>query len=420
MTHTLVTMLGKSRESKDTGYRETTYRFPNGQEKQTAFFGLALSRYLSPDTTVILGTSGSQWGVLVEHLVGRDAEGSADVEARIQLLEAEADGVVDQALLDSVKPLMEQAVGCNVLPRLIPFGRDEKQQYDVLAALADAVPQGDVSFDLTHGFRHLGMVGFLSAFMLEQVRNLGVRDLWYGALDMTKGGVTPVLKLDGLVRVRRWMDALDRFDATGDYGVFVPLLVADGVPEDKANCLMDAAFCERTLNVRVAAQKIGTFLPLLDGSLSGASGLFQDRLAERLRWARDRSDLGTQQRLLARQYLERGDFVRAAMFGREALVTRVCAERGISTVDYSPARKSAVEAFEAELDEGKHPEERAIAYWTLTFLRNALAHGTRLHAPGRSRRRTPQRAAMLAAAGAMKDSSRLERELRASLDRFFL
>lgn len=32
MSRTLVTMLGKARESKDTGYRETTYRFPNGTE----------------------------------------------------------------------------------------------------------------------------------------------------------------------------------------------------------------------------------------------------------------------------------------------------------------------------------------------------------------------------------------------------
>ena len=85
MSHTFVTMLGKSRESKDTGYRETTYRFPDGTEDRTAFFGLALSRHLTPDATVILGTSGSRWGVLVEHLAGEDA---ADEEARIQLLEA--------------------------------------------------------------------------------------------------------------------------------------------------------------------------------------------------------------------------------------------------------------------------------------------------------------------------------------------
>jgi CRISPR-associated DxTHG motif protein len=34
-----------------------------------------------------------------------------------------------------------------------------------------------VSFDLTHGFRHLGMVGMLSAFMLERIGRVAVRSL---------------------------------------------------------------------------------------------------------------------------------------------------------------------------------------------------------------------------------------------------
>lgn len=44
MSHTLATMLGRSRGSKHTGYRETTGRFPDDAEERTAFFGLALSR----------------------------------------------------------------------------------------------------------------------------------------------------------------------------------------------------------------------------------------------------------------------------------------------------------------------------------------------------------------------------------------
>jgi len=58
---------------------------------------------------------------------------------------------------------MSRAVGRLVTPRLIPFGKDADEQYAILDAIAGTVPNGDVSFDLTHGFRHLGMVGFLSA-----------------------------------------------------------------------------------------------------------------------------------------------------------------------------------------------------------------------------------------------------------------
>src|SRR6202035_5992569 len=66
---------------------------------------------------------------------------------------------------------------------------------------------GEVSFDLTHGFRHLGMVGMLSAVMLERIGRLTTRSLWYGALDMTDcaTGITPVLPLDALNAIQRWI-----------------------------------------------------------------------------------------------------------------------------------------------------------------------------------------------------------------------
>ena len=402
MSHTLVTLLGRSRVVRDRenagiGYRQTTYRFPDGSEKETSFFGLALTEYLQPDKVIVLGTCGSQWGVLVEHLA---AEGEEE-DSRVRLLDAESDAIVEQEQLDRMMPMMSKAVGSTVIPKLIPFGQDASGQYDILEAVAETVPPvGTVSFDLTHGFRHLGMVGFLSAFMLERIRGLKVRDLWYGALDMTCEGVTPVLRLDGLVRVRRWLEALDRFDATGDYGVFAPLLIEDGVPQDKVKCLEDAAFYERTLNVRDAARGLHTFESVLDEPLRGASGLFRRRLAERLQWARE-SDLAEQQRKLASQYLNRRDFVRAAMFGWEACVTRVCTERGISTLKFKQERIEAVDSFETELREDEHPEWLKDAYWTLKNLRNSLAHGTR---SDQKRYRK-----------ILKDPDRLGRELRDAL-----
>ena len=398
MSHTLVTILGKGREDRSTGYRTTIYGFPDGTKTEpTAFFGLALTRHLAPDAIVILGTKSSQWGVLVEHLA---TEGEEE-DARLELMEAEAKAVVEQTLLDRVTPIMARAVGRSVMPKLIPFGQDADEQYGILSVVANIVPNGTVSVDVTHGFRHLGIIGFLSAFMLERVRNLTVRDLWYGALDMTRDGITPVLRLDGLLRVRRWLNALDRFDATGDYGVFAPLLKEDGVAADKADCLTAAAFHERTLNARDAARKIGTFLPVLEEPLAGASGLFQHRLAERLGWVKP-SDLAEQQRKLAYQYLNRHDFIRAAIFAREAWVTKLCSDPHIPPTDYTK-RKSAVDDFEAGLRNGKYSNKIETDYRTITTIRNALAHGTPPSNPRYG--------------GMLKDPDRLYRELEAALER---
>ena len=190
---TFVTFLGKGRENPATGYQQATYKFPDGSLETTAFFGLALAKYINPSRLVILGTNSSQWGVLVENLA---SEGEEE-DARIALIDAEPEGTISQKHLDSVTELMSRAVGCQIIPRLIPFGINESEQYKILNVIAENVPEGTINFDLTHGFRHFGMIGFLSTFMLARVRQgFEVENLWYGAFEMTQSGLTPVLKLD--------------------------------------------------------------------------------------------------------------------------------------------------------------------------------------------------------------------------------
>jgi CRISPR-associated Csx2 family protein len=367
MTHALVTFLGRGRENPGTGYREATYRFPDGALCTTNFFGLALSRHLAADRVVILGTRSSMWGVLVEHA----AAAGEEEDARIALMDAEDKGCVDQPLLDSLTPLLCQGAQRELVPRLIPFGRTEAEQRGILETISAVVGPGAVSFDLTHGFRHLGMVGMLSAFMLERIGRLAVRSLWYGALDMTEGGVTPVLRLDGLTAIQRWVAALDRFDASGDYGVFAPLLVADGVPRDKARCLEEAAFHERTFHLGAAWQKLQTFRKALQERLPGASGVFQQQLKQRLDWI-DEKDLSARQRKLADQYLHRKDFVRAAVFAWEALVSAHCKGQA----GHWEAREAAIKTIEKKLKTATCDPGWRDACRTIRTVRNALAHGT--------------------------------------------
>jgi CRISPR-associated Csx2 family protein len=370
MTHALVTFLGRGQTgARTSGYKQATYRFPEPDAAlcTTSFFGLALAEHLKADRLVILGTPGSMWGVLVEHAAG---EGEQE-EARLALMDAEAAGSVNQRLLDGLGGVLRRAAGREVVARIIPPGRTEAEQHDILQMISAAAGRGDVSFDLTHGFRHLGMLGMLSAFMLERIGRLAVRSLWYGALDMSEAGVTPVLRLDGLSAIQRWVAALDRFDASGDYGVFAPLLEADGVPADKARCLEEAAFHERTFHLGAAWQKLQTFRGGATGPLAGASGLFQQQLEKRLAWI-DEKDLGARQRRLAEQYLCRSDFVRAAVFAWEALVSRSC--KGHTRQDWE-TRQAAADALDEKLRSGNCDRAWEDAFRTLRTLRNALAHG---------------------------------------------
>ena len=144
------------------------------------------------------------------------------------------------------------------------------------------------------------------------------------------------------------------------------------MPRDKAGCLEDAAFFERLSNDRDAKRNLDTFLPVLNKPLRGASGLFQNTLKDRLEWAKEPVRAKRQQKL-ALQYLERADFVRAAIFGLEAFITQECLNR-----NRNPDKPRDREEVVNELKKaGQLSSDRYKAYQTLNALRNTLAHGTR-------------------------------------------
>ncbi|GAB4406855.1 MAG: hypothetical protein OHK0048_26970 [Rhodoferax sp.] len=372
MQKTLLTFLGKGRDDASTGYRLAQYVFPDGVVRRTAFFGLALADFVRPGVLVLLGTAGSMWSVLLESL----AVGGEDEALRLELMEAECAGRVDQPLLDRVASLLSRSVGLEVRPSVIPAGENAEEQVAILATIARVVPEGvPLEIDVTHGFRHLGMVGLLSAELIARLRpGTEVQALWYAALDMTREGRTPVVSLSGLKVVQQWVRALDRFDANNDYGVFAPLLLSDGLPADKAKCLSMAASFEGISNVSDAARQLRTVLPSLDQPLRGASELFRTALRRRLEWAR-LGDLSQQQLVLARRAMEREDLLRAVIFGLESWLTRLCVQQGKDPLDYI-VREQVDVWFQSEIKAGNISDQERLDYWNLKNLRNAMAHGT--------------------------------------------
>lgn len=368
MPHTLITFLGKGRDNPDSGYRRAVYRFEDGSQIETPYFGLALTQHIRPDRLIVLGTASSMWDIFVEqHARERDGD-----ETLLELMDRVAAGTVDEDMLARVAPMLSKAIGLEVQPHLIGMARSLEEQGNTLEVIAKHTGDGRVSIDVTHGFRHLGMLGFLSGILLERIkgRNVRIDGLWYGALDMIENGVAPVLRLDGLQDIQRWIDALNRFEASGNYGVFAPLLEKDGLPPGPAGCLAEAAFCESVMNIGLARTRLRTALNALQQPLPGASRLFQERLVKLLAWANNER-LSDCQAALARRALSRDDFQGAALLGLEGLITRCCEQDGENPLEYN-----AREAARSRLREQMQEEGQGQAYRDLNALRNAMAHGT--------------------------------------------
>ena len=369
MAHTLITFLGKVQKEQGGNYRTATYRFQNGQEYTTSFFGHALQQHIRPDRLVVLGTSGSMWDTLVESF----QLGDEFADERIALIEAAEEDRTTQPQLDALAPVLSRQLGVTCELRLIDYGENEAGQINILQTIAAAgIQAGEgLSLDITHGLRHLPVFVMLSAIYLKTAFKVDIHGIYYGALEMRKQpqNIAPVLELQGLLRIADWVGALHAFDKDGDYSIFSPLLQADQVKQTEL--LENAAFFERIGNISQAAQATCTFSNSLPSSLPGISGLFQTTLQERLSWHKGHTPYQRQRRL-AEFYLDNRDYLRASIFMLEAFVTSLL-KNGEDFSDYSVRGQ-----VEKEFKNGSRGNAAKLDdFNTLKNLRNGMAHGNK-------------------------------------------
>ncbi len=387
---TLISFLGKGRDDRAKGYRTARYRFGEREIRETAYFGLALAEQVRAERLILIGTSSSMWDVLVENLVGDQA----DESQRLELMDAVARSAVDEDMLRRFEPLIQRSICRRVGSLVIGAAAETAEQQVILARLAERLSKRErVVIDVTHGYRHLGMLALAAARYLTHVSGVEVDAVYYGALEMTGSDrETPVVRLDGLLHLQAWTEALAAFEASGDFSRFAPLLAADGLELELTNALPRAWRFINLTNVHDAATALRPLCERLKNPLAGVAELFRGRLRQALRWVEGK-DLAEQQRRLALQSLRRGDFLRASLFGLEAFLSRATLDSGGDPLRYVDKQR-AEKAFEEELDDRKHPHWKREAYWMLKSVRNACAHGSLpTHRPHLALVRNPDRLA---------------------------
>ncbi|MFO1322246.1 MAG: TIGR02221 family CRISPR-associated protein [Burkholderiales bacterium] len=364
---TLISFLGRGTWVDSTrGYRSIAYRFADGATtQQTPYFGVALAEHLQADRLIIAGTSGSMWDVLLADQSDEDGK-LFDAVVDADLVAAVAGDKVTASMLAQLEPLVATRLGRAATLALIPYCRTDAEQICVLTSVAALTCPGEtIVLDVTHGFRHLPMLALVAARYLSHVRGAAVTDIYYGALDMARDGVAPVISLAGLMSMLDWVEALATYEKDGDYGSFAPLLAKDGMDAAAAAALSRAAFHERTTATEKARERLTSALDSVARHTGAAGALFRDELERRISWFR-RPTRHERELALGRAYLARGDYLRAAVFLLEGVVTRLLYDRKLNPSDFTE-RKDALEELRSRGEDVK----------LLADVRNAMAHGLR-------------------------------------------
>ena len=374
MTRKLITILGKAQKGGD--YREANYLLDD-QTYRISYFGLALDQHLQSDHLIILGTEGSMWDNLAQRL---------GIDADLALLDAVEQDNVTPAILAPLAQAAREKLGKPVTCDLIPYGRSEAEQIDTISQILSYYHPGDCAIlDVTHGLRHLPMLIQQIANLLPTLRGTSIEGIYYGALDLTRDDATPVLRMNGLQHISAWQNALAAYDYSGNSAALVPILNTIGISDATTRLLAQASFAEQTHNLRQYREKIQQFLAALKKEPpTPLLGLIQPTLHERLKL--DPKQRDWEHRFhLATQALHNGDYLRAALYGYEAIFERILDDNHLQHNDDYETRKNAVlryiQSRKADWRDTKNGSQHSHTlydkYQKLQHIRNALTHGER-------------------------------------------
>ncbi len=348
---TLVTFIGRCISDADgPGYRKTTYRMPDGSlSEPVTYVGKVLTKKLDPTRVVIVGTSGSMWDeICFDNL---------DEDFHIHLLDRCSKQTVDENLLAELESKINQDSCIPYALVLVPDGASEQEQVEFFAKFTSSIyDKESIVLDVTHGFRFMPILAFSSIQFLQFIKQVTVTNLLY-AMYIPGQDISSIFSLQQSIELGAWINALSQYDHSGDLGVFADLLTRQDWPQNKVNQLKKGAFLERTTNSNTAKSALTDVLNEPWGTTIGE--MLSSEFAKRTEWVR-KEDRSSRECMLAKQYLERNDYIRAVIYGFEGVISRHAKSN-----DY----------LEREQTKSKLVQQYGDDFKLLRTLRNNLVHG---------------------------------------------
>jgi len=144
-------------------------------------------------------------------------QGQVFAEAMLQFLTFDRMLVLTTPEAENVFAILEEKKDSRIQKVPIPTGRDDGEMWSIFDRVIEYIQEGEeVTFDITHGLRSIPFLAFLFAAYLKSAKNVTLRAILYGALDLKDDGVAPVLDLSRFAAMLDWITAADQFIQTGN------------------------------------------------------------------------------------------------------------------------------------------------------------------------------------------------------------
>ncbi len=245
---------------------------------------------------------------------------------------------------DVLAPLKDN----RIRPVDIVDGKDTESMWTIFQTVVDNVQEGEtVIFDITHGFRSLPFLAFLFIAYLKSAKNVTIEAVYYGALDMQKDGVTPILDLTKFISLLDWLTATDQFIQTGNAHGLSALLnpknLATGSLSNTSVTLDTISQAARLCQPFTLMQEVGKLETAIEQAQQELQvtappfGVLKTQIVNAFgQFSNDGSDVAEMLRTefcLVEWYYQKGQIVQAVTLAREWLIDAVTYRLG-QPLDY--------------------------------------------------------------------------------------
>jgi len=232
MSNILLTSIGigqYDKEKKQVSYKDAVYALNEDRGKifKTSYIYDALMELKDIDKIIFIGTTGSDWHALYEHLFYENSKitplkpRSEDYALELYELKESKEKDLDkcrqklQTLIDTMGYVCSDII-------ILYYGlsiEEMNENFDRLAKAKKYIGKDDVlSFDITHSFRSLAFYELLAVNFFKLSMSEGDR-LDFVSYGMFEGkgddGITPVVNQEPMLKLLDWTKAADEFKRFG-------------------------------------------------------------------------------------------------------------------------------------------------------------------------------------------------------------
>lgn len=248
MSNILLTSIGigqYDKEKKQVSYKDAVYALNEDRGKifKTSYIYDALMEFKDIDKIIFIGTTGSDWHALYEHLFYENSKitplkpRSEDYALELYELKESKEKGLDkcreklQTLIDTMGGVCSDII-------ILHYGlsiEEMNENFDRLAKAKKYIGKDDVlSFDITHSFRSLAFYELLAVNFFKLSMSVGDR-LDFVSYGMFEGkgddGITPIVNQEPMLKLLDWTKAADEFKRFGTTHLLDQLL-KDGEIDD--------------------------------------------------------------------------------------------------------------------------------------------------------------------------------------------